>query len=427
MHYKRLLVISHNCFSQTGSNGRTLANYLTGWPKESIAQFYIHAEQPDFNICNQYFCMTDSSVLRSIINRKPAGYIVDDKDTNINTVKAVGQYKKKIIKNSLFFHFRELIWESCFWNSIGFEQWVENFSPEVILVQAGDAGFLFTIAVSISKKYQAPIVIYNTEGYYFKKVSYLSENMVSRPFYRCLNRKFKKSYDKLVHASKAEVYNCDMLRDNYKNIFHNDSRVIMNTSEFTEEDVTIDKKKQIIYAGNLGVGRHKSLIEFADALQTVAPDMVVDVYGKAPDDTIKAELKSCSGIKLHDFIPYEELKQKLRESRYLLHVESFASFYKEDLKYAFSTKIADSLAVGSCLFVYAPENKAVIRYLEGKEAAVLITDPKKLEEQISRVLNDDTLSQTYAETGRILAMENHNIKKNRAEFQSVLLSGEEIK
>ena len=244
---------------------------------------------------------------------------------------------------------------------------------------------------------------------------------VIKTFYHSLNRNFRKSYDKLVDASKEEIYNCDLLRDDYKNIFHTDSQVIMNTSEFTEEDLKADKKKQIIYAGNLGVGRHKSLIEFANALQSVSPDMIVDVYGKAPDDVIKAELESCIGIKLHAFIPYEELKQKLRESKYLLHIESFSPFYKEDLKYAFSTKIADSLAVGSCLFVYAPDNMAVIRYLEGKEAAALITDPKMLEEKISQVLSDDLLCQTYAENGRILAMENHNIRKNREEFQSILL------
>ena len=59
---KRLLVIGHNCFSRTGSNGRTLANFLKGWPKEKLAQLYIHVEQPDFEICENYFCITDSQV-----------------------------------------------------------------------------------------------------------------------------------------------------------------------------------------------------------------------------------------------------------------------------------------------------------------------------------------------------------------------------
>ena len=67
MEYKKLLVISHNCFSKTGSNGRTLANYLKGWPKEKIAQIYIHPESPDFDICSQYYCISDKDVLKSIL------------------------------------------------------------------------------------------------------------------------------------------------------------------------------------------------------------------------------------------------------------------------------------------------------------------------------------------------------------------------
>ena len=194
----------------------------------------------------------------------------------------------------------------------------------------------------------------------------------------------------------------------------------MNTSEFTKESVFYPKKREMIYAGNLGLNRHKSLIEFADSLQQVDTNMVIDVYGKTPDDKVKADLEACAGIRLHGFISYEELKQKLRESKYLLHIESFDTFYKEDLKYAFSTKIADSLAVGACLFVYVPENVAVSQYLKDKNAAILITETSMLEKEIRNVLNNEQLSKEISENGRLLAMQNHNIITNRELFQKVL-------
>lgn len=421
MKYRRLLIISHNCFSKTGSNGRTLANYLQGWPKDELAQFYLHAENPDFDICNQYYCMTDVSIAKSILNRKSAGYVVKNARIANDEFEASSTPKKARMKNSIAFSLREAAWNSYFWNSSGFDNWLNKFSPEVVLVQAGDSGFLFDLAVSISRRFNATIVVYNTEGYYFKKMSYLSENCVSKFFYPALNRRFKKSYDRLVKESQAQIYNCDSLRDDYERVFHTGSRVIMNTSEFTDEDVFSPKKNQIIYAGNLGLFRHKSLIEFANALQRVNPDMYVDVYGKSPDEESKQELESCSGIRLHGFISYEELKQKLRESKYLLHIESFEPFYREDLKYAFSTKIADSLAAGACMFVYAPENMAVCQYLKDKNAAVLIMQQEELEYEIERVLSNEEVSDTYARNGRALAKKNHNIQKNRAAFQSVLL------
>lgn len=420
MNYKKLLVISHNCFSKTGSNGRTLSNYLVGWPKEKIAQMYIHPETPDFDICNQYYCISDAEILKSILRKtNHAGFVVKERQAKEKKDTFAG--KKINVKNSITFLMRELAWKSKLWNAKGIENWLDDFIPEIILVQAGDAAFLLDLAISISMRYNAQIVVYNTEGYYFKRASYLQENKISRFFYPILNKNFKNAYNRLIKFSKCQIYNCDLLANDYEKVFHTESQVIMNTSEFTEETVFYPKKEKIIYAGNLGLYRHRSLIEFANALQQVDSNMVIDVYGKTPDENVKAELEACDGIRFHGFISYVELQQKLRESQYLLHVESFDSFYKKDLQYAFSTKIADSLAVGACLFVYAPENMAVSQYLKYKDAAVLITESELLIEEIKRVFNDKKIRQDYSRNGRKLAENNHNIKKNREAFQRALL------
>lgn len=419
MNYKKLLVISHNCFSKTGSNGRTLANYLSGWPKEKIAQLYIHPETPNFDICKHYYCLSDKAIIKSILRKvNPAGFVVQNQ--TVHEDNSMPNTKNVTVKNSIMFLVRELAWKSNLWDSKGLKNWLDLFNPEIILVQAGDAAFLFDLAISFSKRYNAEIVIYNTEGYYFKRVSYLQENKLSRLFYPALNNKFKNAYKRLIKFSNCEIYNCELLANDYERELHTKSQVIMNTSEFTKESVFYPKKREMIYAGNLGLNRHKSLIEFADSLQQVDTNMVIDVYGKTPDDKVKADLEACAGIRLHGFISYEELKQKLRESKYLLHIESFDTFYKEDLKYAFSTKIADSLAVGACLFVYVPENVAVSQYLKDKNAAILITETSMLEKEIRNVLNNEQLSKEISENGRLLAMQNHNIITNRELFQKVL-------
>lgn len=419
LRYKRLLIISHNCLSETGSNGRTLGNYLKGWPREKIAQFYIHAEQPDFNICRNFFCLTDSEVGKSIVKRKVAGKVVEEREKQDVTSKT--EFIHKNNKNSILFLLRDIVWKSRLWNKKKLEEWLEEYNPEVILVQAGDAGFLFKLAEQIGRKYKASIVVYNTEGYYFKKVSYLQDDKFTKKFYPILNKRFRKDYDSLIKNSKAEIYNCALLCEDYRKVYKKENYMIMNASQFTQEPLREDKKNTIIYAGNLGLMRHKSLIEFAEALNKVNPDMIIEVYGKAKEQYVADELKRCKFIKMQGFLPYDKLKEKLSESKYLLHVESFDDFYKEDLKYAFSTKIADSLAVGACLFVYAPKNMAVSQYLKGTNAAVLITDKKDLERKIRECIDDERKSSELAHEGRKLAEKNHDIEKNRIQFQQVIL------
>lgn len=428
MNYKNLLIVSHNCLSQSGSNGRTLLNYLSGWDSEKIAQLYIHMEQPDFSLCKNFYCITDQDVLCSVLKRRPAGRRVGEEspeDKNVGSSNN-GQLsaQRKVKKNSVIALIRELAWMSGLWNSKQLEKWIDEFNPQLILFQAGDAAFLFRLVRKIAQKRKIPVVIYNTEGYFFKSISYMDENKFSRLVYPLVHKLFCREYKRLLKLTKQSVYNCDLLREDYDKVFHSSSKVVMNISEFTAEQVETNKKNQIIYAGNLGVGRHKSLIEFAEALHKVAPNMYVDVYGKTPNDCIKSELKGCKGIVLHGFISYNELKHRLKESKYLLHIESFDPFYKVDLKYALSTKIADSLSVGACLFVYAPNNMAVIRYLQSKDAAVLITEPERLSEQILAVINNDDLCSKYASNGRALALEQHHSEKNRIAFQSVLIDGD---
>ena len=57
-------------------------------------------------------------------------------------------------------------------------------------------------------------------------------------------------------------------------------------------------------------------------------------------------------------------EEVIANSDLLVHVESFEKFYTRDLKYAFSTKIADSLASGIPLFMYGAEQISCTRYLK---------------------------------------------------------------
>ena len=44
------------------------------------------------------------------------------------------------------------------------------FNPDIVLLQAGDCAFMFRLAVEVAEKYNAELVIYNSEGYYFKRL-----------------------------------------------------------------------------------------------------------------------------------------------------------------------------------------------------------------------------------------------------------------
>ena len=415
---KKVLIISHNCLSKTGSNGRTLSNYLIGYQGDKLAQLYIHPEHPDFSVCQHFFCVSDKDVFHSILKRCPAGRPIEDHARGKRSGQQTQSAGKKIPKNSLVFLLREFAWNHGWWNKRALLAWLDEFQPELILFQAGDAGFLFRLTVKTAERYDIPIVLYNTEGYYFKEKSYLPENALTNLFYPLLHRNFCREYQALMQRTLLCIYNCDMLMQDYQREFPQRGMVVMNTSEFADQDLPDrEQKHRIVYAGNVGVGRYESIIAVARVAHKLDETLYVYVYASIPDSEIRGKLEACDGIRLMGYVSYEELQKVLLESEFLLSVENFNGFYCEDLKYAFSTKVADSLASGNCLIVYAPKTIAVSQYLDGKQAAVLITDPEDLERALGEVLRDDGLRQEIAAAGRKLAVEHHSLRKNRAIFQ----------
>ena len=123
-------------------------------------------------------------------------------------------------------------------------------------------------------------------------------------------------------------------------------------------------------------------------MQKISADYHLDVYGKIPNDAVKAAFENCKGISYKGFISYEQVLEVMSNSDLLVHVENFSDFYRKDLQYAFSTKIADSLASGTCFLLYAPVEIAASQYLIRNNAAYVVSDENELKETLERLIND---------------------------------------
>lgn len=418
MQFPKVLIISHNCFSESGSNGRTLANFFRGYPTERLAQFYIYNEMPSSDVCCNYYRVTDKDALKSLISFK-CGTKIDLKEQpdiqNGNVVK----YKKPN-RTPLVYYAREWIWSLGHWNNKRLVDWLNDFSPDIVLFQAGDAAFLYQFALELSKKYGIPLVIYNSESYYFKEANFLAKSFASELFYKILHRRFCKYAKRAIVYASRSIYITDALKDLYDGEFTRPSNTIMTASSLVGSMAAVPKvEKKISYLGNLGVGRYETLIELASILQTIDFNLTIDVYGKASEDVI-AQLNRTKGVRYCGFVSYEQCVQIMCESEILIHVENFSAFYLEDSKYAFSTKIADSLSCGTCLFVYAPDELYCTQYLKSTEAACVATNRDEAHSLLKCLVADEKLRKKYSARGKVIACQNHAIDKNRKAFQAII-------
>lgn len=383
---QRILVISNACFSNMDSNGRTLAQLLKDLAPDELAQFYTYGT-PDFSVCREYYQVSDGQALKSFLTRKQLGGPVTEEKYRAASDAIHPEPVKKFKKTPLTMLLRELAWKYGAWNGQKLGNWLQRVSPSAIFLFTGDNAFLLNLAGKIARQYGIPIYVYSTEDYCLKNFNYLTR----RPslFYSVFHRKLMNAHRRIEPLVEKAFFNTDSLSNDYAEVFRFPCEACYAKSDidFQENaDVPQDPSKICVsYLGNMGVGRHKALIEIADALAEVVPGSKLNIYGRIPECAAE-EMLGNSNIRYCGFISYGEVVKVMHDSTLLVHAEANDPFYNQDLKHAFSTKIADSICCGTPLFMYAPPMLAETEFLLENQCAFVATDKKQLKPVLKEAL-----------------------------------------
>jgi hypothetical protein len=409
----KVLIISNNALSSTNSNGRTIYNLFSNLSNEQIANFYVRNEIPDCDKFTNFYRVSDQDVLKAFKKHVKVGGVIKPSTNNIASF-GTNSNSNKSLKNPFGSIAREIIWHSKRWISKEFINWLNAFSPNVVFMAAGDAPFLFDIARKISKKRNIPLVIYNSEDYFFKKYNYMGTkyNWLYPLFHHLLLRSMRKA----IKQSELCIYNSKTLMNDYLKMINHHAITIYNSSEISYVDRKRSTIENINYLGNLGLDRYKSLIEIGKVL--AEHNLVLNVYGPS-DKTIKNALDSAIGISYKGMVAYEEVKNIISKSDLLVHVESFTPYALKDLKHAFSTKIADYLSSGVPTFIYSPKGMVSTDYLLEHIEDFIATNDVELYSKLINIING--VSHYPDKEVKKLVKDNHGLKTNQTLLDDELI------
>ena len=93
---------------------------------------------------------------------------------------------------------------------------------------------------------------------------------------------------------------------------------------------------------------------------------------------------------------------------------------RERVRYSLSTKIADSIASGTCLLAYGPAEAASMDYLIRNEAAFTAVSPEELPGTLVRLFTDDAEYRRIAGNATALARRNHSPETTRETVRRAL-------
>ena len=409
---QKVLVISCEAFSDSNSNGRTIKNMLLHIPKLCIAQFYIHGI-PDTGFCEHYFRVSDNDALRAFLGKRSRQISTSDsqKIDAKNCLKPKRSYRNLVLRN--------IVWQSRRWWTKDFDAFLLSFSPDFVLLQAGDSPFMYSIAIQVANFCKAKLVMYNSESYVLKKYMYASTRKNDFWHFLLMNS-LQRQYRKFMKRVDYCIYSMEALEEVYQQKFphKNKSCSLYTVSEFLPVSDKGGEVFSLLYCGNLGVGRDKPLAELAKILYEVDKTAVFDIYGRFTNKESEELVCSNPNVHFHGFVDYKEIPNLMEKASMLVHCENNDRL--ENLKYAFSTKIADSIASTRPFLVYASREYPFIQYLQKNNCAHIASTPEELKEILKKCIKDKKFRFKYSENAKLTALRNHNKEVNSRKMIEIL-------
>ena len=419
----RILVISHNVFSNSSAMGKTLVSMLSCVNKENLAQLYFHSERPTTNMCENYLRIRDQDILFSVITRNTRCRVFDSGDikdtvkeirTDTGLVSKIYQFSRK--RTPPIYNARNLMWKLGKWDTTDFWKWINDFSPDLIFFASGDYAFSYEITYEISRRLEIPIVMWCCDDFYIGKRH--TNTLGGRYCYKNLMKWVKKISERV----ESIVVISDKMKRDYGAIFTQPISVVRISAPKNSKMLSKEERSGIVYVGGLGVNRIEPLLELGRQLSRAKPGgyECIDVYsGDKNEHTLKLLVEE-NGIRFHGAADPEEVEKILGRAKFILHVEAFDSVSKARTAYSLSTKIGESLRSGACIFAYGPLDISSIEYLKENEAAVILKSAEEFGRKICQLSQNPDLYEKYVSKAQALADKNHSQKINNTVMAEIL-------
>lgn len=437
--YPNVLVISHNPFSDSQNNGKTLSAFFQGWPKDNIAQLYLTLDQYDTSVCEKFYRITDLDVLNYFVKHKDNTEIFDkntkQKDDKVIAHKSKGyRFVRDLFVKRLpiMYCFRNFVW-NCVkpWKFEKLNKWINNFKPDVIFFQSSNVYKIFDMVMYLKDKYNIPLIMQTTDDYVTQKISL-------DLFYIINQQKMIKRYRKAVNASNCVFAIGDMMAEEYKERFGGNYKVAMNSVDIQNDLIKYDNVHndviQLTYAGNIGLNRWKVLSAIGKALANIQNEHNIkaklNIYSiNEPSKKVLNQLNIKNVMEFKGAINQKQLIDVRNKSDILIHVESFDKKNKYITRLSVSTKIPEYLLSERCILAIGPEDVASIKYIKNNNIGKVITTNKRkeMEQGINDIIQNRKERERFIINGAIIAKNRHSFVKNKEMVQNEIIKSKEIK
>ena len=430
MNYPRVLIIGQY-FDKKSGGGITLTNLFRGWDKKSIAVATKVFENIDFTVCENVYCFGDREItkgfpynIKSNRGGKLSGKLIpSEHEGQIHIEEIPVIHAKTRFKENLFRISGQIYRRQRLAVSEEFLIWIKEFSPEVIYSQLSSYE-LIDLVNQLHSILNTPVVIHIMDDWP-STITYPQKSIFRYYWSRIINRKLFEVFSK----ASARLSISEAMSMEYKNRYGLDFVPFHNPIDIEkwivhEKNYNFKGVFSILYAGRIGTGLQDSLLEVAEAIETLNKTgfSIVFKIQATNFNHVLFELQKYKCVIIVKPKGYDELPAIFAQSDLLLMPNDFDKISLSFLKFSMPTKASEYMASGTPVLVYSSIDSAVTKHaLKYKWAYVVSEQSKaKLITAIQLLYENRELRFKIGTTAKELAVKKYNSSKVRADFNDVI-------
>lgn len=389
----KILVLSSTPWSKDNSFGNSFSNIFEGIDDIEIASISCKPGMPTSNLVKRCYQISEKALLKNLFNKNVKTGIEIEINDSIPSDDLSHEIKGREfgskVRWQILFWIRDLIWKLGRWNTDELKAFIDDFSPDIIFQPIYFSSYLNDMVSFIKKHTGVPMLGYISDDCYtLKRVNF-------SPLY-WIDRLYKRQ------KVKSSVKQCEILyvisqiqKDDYEKAFSIPCKILTKCADFSQQPVLKSKCSsplQIVFTGNIGINRWKSLKIIADALENINRDNVkaqLRIYTATPlTKSMKKGLNRGNSSFIMGTVPASEVEDIQANADMVVHVEAFDFKNKLVVRQSFSTKLVDYFKIARPILAVGPNDVASIDHLIKNECAFIASNVKNVEKTILTVIDN---------------------------------------
>lgn len=411
----RILIVTYLPWREDNNIGNSYSNiFKDTTDRYEFAQIYVRDGFPQNTLAKDYYHISEKKMIEHLWNKKvKVGryFHVENSMDSPKDVFSSFYNKMRILRWQIFFLVQDLIGVSKCWKRNEFDQFIDNFKPDIIFGTLPTRPLISNIMLYIKDKWNIPLITYPWDDYYS-----LDHDTFSPIFWI---RKFLVRYYLRRTAAKSEFLYVitSLMKDEYEKIFNKKCKLLFKGYQFDVPRYMKDRIHtpiNLVYMGNIGGGRWKTLRCLAQVVKEINKQykyqvFQLNIYTLSPNNKEIFNGLNIKGVsRLNAAVSNRDVFNVMNSADILLHVEPFKKSEYQFYRASFSTKLVDYFYAARCILAIGGMT-ASIDYLRKNDAAICILDKDSIRNRLQCLIENPNVIMEYAQKSWNCGVRNHQI------------------